>query len=439
MNKVVLLGALAAVGVAGYVGGVAYTGEQVNKQFDYQLAQLNTVYAGQAKFSASGKPGMFGGDIQLVVEMLGMPESYLQWAGSSNVLLDVNFSHGFFKSTSLMTLADSQLKTALSEYQANSAEQFITNTATYSYDLGSQQVAIDSLMTLAALKIADPDFPEEVFTVAPSTGSMTLLGNEFSVDLGLGDIKGEFSDSNFSVEGIKITESGTFVPGQMSMTTAFDMLLSAQNVSITSAADELTISNFKVVADQQTESDRTRFGVQYAADDVQINVAGQDQPVNLKPNLEMLLDVDFAALVRLIEQVNEMSASDPQQLENPFVMIGLFSELTRQGLGLEVTDLSVAMQGNQIAAKADMDLEPFEIQEVMAEQLVLLDKMDLDAQVVIPNEFLQTMASLDSEFDPSIMQFAVFQGVLVEDEQGFRGDFKVKDGVVTLNGVELPL
>ena len=143
MNKVLVAGLVVAVGAAGYVGGVAVTAGKVDEAFAAQMDQLSVAYTGQAEVGYKGTAGMFSSDYQVSVKILGLPEDIVAEVGTSELLLDVNFKHGFLNSTSTSKLADTRLRTDLKGIQADAAEEFLTAETRYSYDLSNEQVLVD--------------------------------------------------------------------------------------------------------------------------------------------------------------------------------------------------------------------------------------------------------------------------------------------------------
>ena len=436
MNKVLVAGLVVAVGAAGYAGGVAWTAGKVDEAFTAQMEQLSEVYAGQAEVSYKGTSGAFSSEYQVSVKILEMPEDLIADIGTSELLLDVNFKHGFLNSTSTSKLADTQLRTDLKDIQANANEEFLTSETRYSYDLSSQEVVVAGDFHLAALGYSEAG---ESFNLAASSGEYSLMGNDFDVSLNVGELKIDTVDGKVNVSGVTLAESGTLYAEDPVMTTAFDLLVSADKFSFEDAERTMDITDFKVVADQKTEGDRTLIGVGYGAKEILLQGTDLDEPVSFAPNMHLVLDVDFAAIYELTKQIADLQRQNPAQLEDPFVMMGMMGGLTGKGLGLEIDDLSIGLKGSKVTATADLDMQPFTMQEVMMQQQPLLQKVDLDAQLVIPTELLDAIATLDPEFDPSVLDIAVMQGMLVQDEQGYRGELTVKNGQVLLNGTALPL
>ena len=120
-------------------------------------------------------------------------------------------------------------------------------------------------------------------------------------------------------------------------------------------------------------------------------------------------------------------------------MMTLFSDITSKGIGVRIDDLSLGLQGDKIEASADVDIAPFKLEEVMGQQKAMLEKLDVTAKLAIPRAVLDAVAALDPSFDPSTLDFAVMQGLLVEAEDGYTGELTVKEGAVVLNGNPLPL
>ncbi|WP_261843845.1 YdgA family protein [Aliamphritea ceti] len=436
MNKVLVAGLVVAVGAAGYAGGVAWTAGKVDEAFVAQMEQLSEAYAGQAEIGYKGTAGAFSSEYQVSVKILEMPEDLVADIGTSELLLDVNFKHGFLNSTSTSMLADTQLRTDLKEIQADANEEFLTSETRYSYDLSSQQVAVDGDFQLAALGYSEAG---ESFKLAASDGAFSLMGNDFDVSLNVGELKINTNDGNINLTGVTLAESGTLYAEDPVMTTAFDLLVAVDSFSFEDAERTMNITDFKVVADQKTEGDRTLIGVGYGAKEILMQGLELEEAVSFAPNMHFVLDVDFTAIYELTKQIADLQRQNPAQLEDPFVMMGMMGGLTGKGLGLEIDDLSIGLKGSKVSATADLDMQPFTMQEAMMQQQALLQKVDLDAQLVIPTELLDAIATLDPEFDPSVLDVAVMQGMLVQDDQGYRGELTVKDGQVVLNGVPLPL
>ncbi len=440
MNKVLVAGLVVAVGAAGYAGGVAWTAGKVDEAFATQIDQLSDAYAGQANISYEGTSGAFSSDYQVSIEINDLPEDMVEDLvaefGTSSLLLDVNFKHGLFSSISTSTLADTPLRTKLKEIQANAGEEFLSVETRYSYDLGSEQVLIDGNLSLAALSYSED---ADNFSLAASEGTYSLTGETFDISLEIGELKVDSDDGSLNLSGVSLTETGTLYADDPMMTTAFDMLISADTFSFQDADRNMDISGFKVTADQKTEGDRTLIGVGYGASEIQIQGPDIKEQVSFTPNMHLVLDVDFGAFYDLTKQIAELQRTNPAQLEDPFVMMGMLGGLTGKGMGLEIDDLSIGLKGSKVQATADLDMQPFTMQEAMMQQQEMLQKVDLDAQLVIPTELLEAIATLDPEFDPSVLDVAVMQGMLVQDEQGYRGELTVKDGQVVLNGTPLPL
>lgn len=436
MNKVLVAGLVVAVGAAGYVGGVAVTAGKVDEAFAAQMDQLSVAYTGQAEVGYKGTAGMFSSDYQVSVKILGLPEDIVAEVGTSELLLDVNFKHGFLNSTSTSKLADTRLRTDLKGIQADAAEEFLTAETRYSYDLSNEQVLVDGNFQLAALAYAEAG---ESFSQAASAGTYSLTGDMFDISMDVGALKLDTSEGNMAVSGVSLAESGTLYAADLMMTTAFDLLIAVDTFSFEDAERSMEVKNFNVTADQKTEGERTLIGVGYGASEVQIQGPDIAEQVNFTPNMHMVFDVDFDAFYGLTKQVGELQRTNPAQLEDPFVMMGMLGGLTGKGLGLEIDDLSIGLKGSKVSATADLDMQPFTMEEAMMQQQALLQKVDLDAQLVIPSELLDAISALDPEFDPSMLDFAVIQGMLVQDEQGYRGELAVKDGQVILNGTPLPL
>ncbi|MBN3563833.1 DUF945 family protein [Aliamphritea spongicola] len=436
MNKVLVAGLVVAVGAAGYVGGVAVTAGKVDEAFAAQMDQLSVAYTGQAEVNYKGTSGMFSSDYQVSVKILDLPEDLVAEIGTSELLLDVNFKHGFLNSTSTSKLADTQLRTDLKEIQANNAEEFLTAETRYSYDMGSEQVLVDGDFRLAALGYAEAG---ESFSLAASSGTYSLKGDTFDISMDVGELKLDANEGNMALSGVSLTESGTLYADDPMMTTAFDLLISADTFSFKDAERSMDVKGFNVTADQKTEGDRTLIGVGYGASEIQIQGPDIEEQVSFTPNMHMVFDVDFDAFYGLAKQVGELQRTNPAQLEDPFVMMGMLGGLTGKGLGLEIDDLSIGLKGSKVSATADLDMQPFTMEEAMMQQQALLQKVDLDAQLVIPTELLDAISAIDPEFDASMLEIAVLQGMLVQDEQGYRGELTVKDGQVVLNGTPLPL
>lgn len=436
MNKVLVAGLVVAVGAAGYVGGVAWTADKVNSTFMAQMDQLSDTYAGQADISFSGSGGSFSSDYQVTIEMLGVPEDLVADIGTNALVLDVNFQHGFLNSVSTSKLADTQLRTDLKEIQADANEEFLTSETRYSYDMGSKQVQVDGDFRLAALSYSEDG---ESMTLAASEGAYNVLGNNFKVSLNLGDFVLDAVDGDLEVTGVQLSESGVLYEQDPMMTTAFDLLLAAKKFRFKDGEQMLNIEDFKITADQRTEGDRTFIGVGYGAKEILVQGPDVAEPVSFAPNLHLILDVDFNSIYELSKQMIELQKTNPQQLEDPFMMMGMVGAVTGKGMGLEIDDLSIGLKGSKVTATADLVMDPFTMEEAMMDQQGMLQKVALDANLVIPNEMLEAISALDPEFDPSMLEIAVLQGMLVQDENGFRGELSVKDGQVVLNGTPLPL
>lgn len=437
MNKMLVAGLVVAAGAAAYGGGIAMTSSQVNQQFTAQMEKLKTAYAGQAEVSWEGAEGLMASNYQVTFEMAELPEELVEWAGTSKLVVDVDFKHSFLSSQSHARLADGSLKQRLAEYLANSSDEPLQSTSNYRYDIGSGAVDVTGDLAIAALKVVDEQAGGQM-TMAASAGDYSVNGDQFSVDIKLGDVQVKQDDGQLNMTGISVTESGMFHQGNLSVTSALDFAMQIGNIAFDAPDAKVSIDKLKVTADQKTEGERTKIGVSYGAELVSLQ-ADDQQKMDFVPNLALAFDLDFQALVALAEKLAELQAEDPHQLNNPFVMMTLFSDITSKGIGVRIDDLSLGLEGEKIEASADVDIAPFKIEEVMGQQKAMLEKLDVTAKLAIPKAVLEAVAALDPSFDPSTLDFAVMQGLLVEAEDGYTGELTVKEGAVVLNGNPLPL
>ncbi len=429
MKKAIWAGCLVVVG-AGFAGGTVYTGKLVNAEYQRYVAAITENYQGVAKVSSTVNNGFWGSENTLSVEFLDLPKSVVDWAGTNTVNFNIVYTHSFLSSSSVMTIADTELLQKIKPLQVNGDKELLVVNSDYRYDFGAGQVAVTGDIQVDALRFEDKGKQLEIgvskgvyqltqgaleleWLVAPSK----LASGTFKVDIG-----------EIALKESAQVESGDVLTASVTQSSLGDF--SVASVRYTADSAELLIQSIVMKLKQHIEGERVVLDVDYHTEYVEID----DKRKKIRfdePQLQLMLDLDLASVIRFVEKLQELQEQTGEAFDYPEQVIGHLSTIADQGVNLDLKRLSVALAGETLLANAKLKLEA---RNGGVAPKSPIENMDLIAMINAPKKFLQAMP----DYNPAQIQMMVGFGVLVEKGDSYVAEFTVKDGKALMNGASVP-
>jgi len=433
MSKGLWIGGVIVLIGAGYAAGTVYTGQQVNEQFNKYVESIKQNSSESVVVTSSVDASLFSSANTLTFEINDLPASVLELMGTNTVSFNVDYSHGFLASDSVMTLAEGDLLDSIKALQADTAIAPLIINSHYSYDMASNKVKING--DLATDSFVFKDSTDEL-SIGASAGKFTVSDESMDIDWVL--------EPSLYVNELARADIGTLSWKQTAQVLSGDILtaglaqkgdaqISLDSFKVDSAATKLDVTKLLINVAQDVVADRLKVKVAYSADSV-ISDNGHDNLNFKKPQLDLSFDFDFQAASLFVDGINELQKKSGGVAANPDALLGMFSGITSKGIVFNVDNVEVEANDAQVKGDAQLNLAPFEVQEAMFDRQAFMQKVDLNAQLLLPKKFLEYLPT----YNPDQINFFVGMGFLVEEEENFSIKLVVKDGVVNLNGQPMP-
>jgi len=432
MRKGTWIGSLAVVLGLGYVAGVYVTSEQVKVEYARYVSVLSENYRGTAKISSTTQASFFNTSNTLVMEFENLPEPVLEWANTNTISFDMNFSHGFLVSDSVTTITKGELLEKIKAHQQQDREPLIA-TASFKYDLIDRKVKVQGMVDLDGFKYAD-DVLE--LSVGSSKGPYTIEGDRFDFELDSQASQLKVEDVLFNLGSSRFVQNSVALNGDIltaDMAVNSQAKVDVEKFAVSGPTGDLLLDTLTLKVEQHIKDDRAIVTANYQAKLLKTS-NGQEQYQFDNPQLDMMIDLDFASLVGFVKGLKDLQQSGSGGIENPMDMLPLLNGITGKGLGLDINRLEFAYDGEKLEGNAGLKLAPFAIEEFMQNRQAAIEKADLKASFVLPKKLLEVIPG----YDPGQLGFAVAMGFLVDDEKSYRFDLKAEQGKIVLNGKPLP-
>jgi len=433
MRKGTWIGSLAVVLGLGYVVGVFVTAEQVKTQYERYVAALSENYRGVAKISSTTDASFFSANNKLVMEFQDLPETVLKWANTNRITFDINFTHGFLDSDSVLTIAKGELLEKIKSHQQLREREPLLIASNFSYDLIASKVKVVGSVDLDGLKYRGNGVE---LHIGRSTGPYTMLGDRFEFNLSsqvsrlkVADIEFKIGQSYFQQHAVAV--NGDIIAAGMVINS--ETKINIDKLEFLAPTGELLVDNLKLNMLQHIKGDRAALSANYQAQLLRTN-NGQDQYQFDNPEIDMMIDLDLAALIDFVKGLKDLQQSGAANLENPIAILPLLNGIAGKGMGLDINRLSLSYAGETLEGKAQLKLAPFAIEEFMQNHRGVIQKVDLKASLVMPKKLLAVFPG----FDPQQLGFAIAMGFIIEEIDLFRFDLTAKEGKIELNGNPLP-
>lgn len=434
MGKGLLAAVAASVVVgAGYIAGVILTGQQVDEQFQREVAAAQEHFRAVAKISSAVKSTIFSSSNTLSIEYLQPPEAIAAWAGTNTVHFDVDFKHGFLNSQSVMQLSAGSLLDKLKSYQVNSQLSPVVFNSEYRFDPANGSVVMSGNLALDSFEINEGG---GVFKLGATNGPISTSYDGYQIDLVTVESRFDSADGSIEIGPVSWSQTAESRSGDLLAAESADsvtMSVKVQRIKLDSQGAAVDLKALSVAVQQKLKGDRVVLGVQYGAE--RIIVKNADDSFQLdQPDLQLSFDLDHDSVLSLVERLQQMQQANAGQIENPMLLVPLLSEVTQKGVSFNVDRLSAIANGETLEALAKLKVAPFSVEELMLDPQVLLSKVDLDAQLSVPKKFLQAMPG----YDPQQLGFFVAMGFIVDTGDSYDFELAVENGVLMLNGEEMP-
>lgn len=415
--------------IAGGVAGTVFTGKLVDAEYQRYIAAITENYKGVANVTSTVDAGLFGSSNTLSLEFVDLPDSVVNWAGTSTVNFDIVYSHGFLSSSSVMTIAKGDLLTKIQSLQVSPNEQPIVINSNYQYDFGKGQVEVVGDISLEALK-----FDDNEMQVLTGKGEA-----EFKITQGALELDWGFSPSEL-VSGVNKLELGNVHLTQSAKVDSGDVLTATitqtsksrivvDQLGFISAGADLMISEIALQLNQHIQGSRIVFDVDYnsayfEADDKRQKVRFE------KPHMQFNLDLDLASVIKFVEKMQELQHVSADAIVYPDQLLLMLSEVADQGVNFDLNKLSVALNDEELVASAKVKVAKLNATNAVNP----IQRVDLTANLDAPKKFLEAAP----DYNPAQLQFMVGIGVLVDAGDSYKVDFVIKDGQALMNGNPVP-
>ena len=418
---------------AGYLGGVVVTGQQVDEQFAREVAAAQEHYRGVAKVSSSGKSTMFSSTNTLSIEYFDLPKSIVSWAGTSTVNLDVDFQHGFLSSQSVMQLSPGSLLSKLKSYQVNAQLSPIVLNSEYSFDPLASAVVMRGNLAIDSFTVNEDD---ATFTLGATSGPVSLSSDVYQMDLVTTASQFNSASAKVAIGAMSWSQTATAPSGDILQAKSVQNMQASfgvERIKVDAQGAAIDLDGLSVAVQQQLKDDRVVLAMQYGAKSLVVDSAADSFQLN-QPELQLSFDLDHGSVMALVENLQQMQQANAGQINNPMLLVPLFSEVTQKGISFSIDKVSAIADGEALDAAAKLNMAPFSVKEAMLDRQGLMQKVDLEAQMTVPKKFLQAMPGYNAQQ----FSFFVTMGFLVDAGDSYDFKLVVQDAVVMLNGKEMP-
>jgi len=433
MKKGLWVVAIGAVVGAGYLAGVALTGQQVDEQFAREVAAAQEHYRGVAMVSSSAKSSTFSSANTLTIEYLDLPESVVSWAGTNTVNLDVNFQHGFLSSQSVMQLSPGSLLDKLKSYQVNAQITPLVFNSEYRFDPLASAVIMNGVLAIDGFEVTDN---EAVYKLGATSGPVSLSSDMYQMDLVTAASQFSSADVSVAIGVMSWSQKATAINGNILQAKSVQDMAASFNVEqikVDAKGAAVDLDGLSVSVQQKLKEDRVVLAMQYGADSLVVDNAVDSFQLD-QPELQLSFDLDYDSVMALVENLQQMQQANAGQIDNPMLLVPLFSEVTQKGVSFSIEKISAIADGEALDAVAKLNMAPFSVEEAMTNRQALMQKVDLNAKLTVPKKFLQAMPGYDSQQ----LGFFVAMGFLVDAGEYYDFKLAVQDGVVMLNDKKMP-
>lgn len=433
MGKGLWIAGIALVLGGGYGAGVAVTGKQVNNQYDNIVSAVRENYVGVADVTSETKGGFFSSSALLKLDFYDVPPEVADWTGSSSVTFDINFKHGFLKSASELTLSEGQLREKLKTYQVNASEPVLKVNSIFQYDLLAGAVTTLGEVKTDGFKVVRED---DVFDIGAGSGTFELKNKEAvfnfkvaSSDVTVNDVKIALGD--ILLEQKATAQGNDILTEKLPKVSSGSVVLTELNVS--SEIVDVSLKELALKASQSLKSDRVELLATYSGKEILVENAGGKYAFS-DPELSFRFNVDASALVSMIEQFQDIQAQSQGRLDNPMLLLPAVGEVTKKGMEVDITKLSLTAGGASVLGDASLVMAPFSIEEIMLDREAIKKKAELDAKLSIPKQFLAQVPG----YDPQQLGFVVSMGFLVDNQESYDMKISMKEGQLEINDQPMP-
>ena len=433
MRKGAWIGGLVAVIGAGYVTGVYLASEQVAVQYQRYVAALSENYRGVATVSSKVDSSFFSSANKLSLEFNDLPEPVLEWAQTNTIDFDIKFSHGFLSSHSVLTIAESELRNKINGYQVKPDKEPLLLSSDYKYDLFEGSVLVTGEFSADAFKHNSADMELLIGSVK---GPFSLLDDTFTLDFIARPSSLKVAGMEFQVAQMRLEQSAKSLTGNVlkaGLAIDSEATIKIDGFKVKAQGDGLEVNGLLLEIDQHVAGDRLVIATNYSAEEVRIKRSS----VELKFDnsvVKLSLDVDMQASVALLGDIQKLQEQGVVDVNDPAVIFPLLNGLTQKGVNLQAQRLAVSLEGSTLEGKVDLKMDPFSIEEVMLDRQAVLQKLDLEADFLLPKKLLAALP----DYDSSQLGFFVGMGFLLDEGDNYRFSISAKQGKVELNGHAMP-
>ncbi|MFT5706317.1 MAG: hypothetical protein ACI9ES_000589 [Oceanospirillaceae bacterium] len=432
MNKAWWFGGLVAIiGVVFGVGAVV-TGKQVNLEYQRYVAAITKSYAGVAKVTSSVDASLFSSANTLTLDFLDLSKPVADWAGTNSISFDINYSHRFFASRSVTTIAEGDLLDKIKSYQVNKVQSPLIVNSDYSYNMLANSVKIDSVLVSDAFLATQND---QQLSIGSSKAQLNLSKAALELDwavmpsfLNVGSVRTDIGEIRLKDQ--RSVLDGDILSANFAEQSSGKFLI--DSIKVSDADTQMLIEKFEVNVGHHIKEQRVLIDLEYRSDYVKVDTSAKAYRFD-KPELQLVIDLDFNAMQGFVEKIQEMQqAAGP--IIDPGQLLPLVSTITEEGVNFDIERVSVTVEDAALEGQASLKMAPFSIQEAMLDRQGLMQKIDLQAKLLAPKKFLQALP----DYNPEQLQFIVGMGFLHDEGDSYSFDLNVTKGVVKVNGNQIP-
>lgn len=432
MNKVLWVGGIAVIAAGGFAAGVYLTGQQVSNEHQRYVDVITQNYRGTATVASTIDSQFFGAKSTLSLTLLDLPEKVIQWAGTDTVKFNIDYSHGFLSSASVLTLAPGALYDKLAVYQQAPGQPLLQINSRYDYQVSNGRVVVNGDILTDGLTVTDQ---ARQLALGKSTGAFTLT--EDSVELNW-----LFKPSELAVDEM-ILDVGAIALKQSAQVKVGDVLsakmsqksngsMSIEQLSFTAADAAIAVDDFVLEAKHSVQGERVVVDMDYRSKAIELDDKRNKLHFD-NPQLKIAFDLDAVAVLNFAENVQRQQTQPGYASGINDEFVGLLSGITERGINFDVERLSTSIDGQTLVADAQLKMGAFSISELHGSPHALLPKVDLSAQLAVPKKFLAALPSNHSDQ----LRFMVGMGLLVDDGDRYNTNFMIKKGQISVNGKPL--
>lgn len=433
MNKVVLPVVLVGAAVV-VAGGIKYTGDQAHASVVQVVEQINTAqqYEGMMKLELQSAPGYTESSykIDLIIE----DPNIVELLQIERIPFVVNTKNGFLTADYDLRLAPGELLDNLKVTQANPSQPPLHLLTEARFNPVSQQLSVDQTFKSDTLSIKEE---HNEFRIGAFESEVTIIGNEMSGVGTMGDtVISENGEPLMKMSSMTLEHRATLAPG----THYFDGLLSSFRIDAkigemwvnNQAANKVvTLNDIGIAMAQAEKADRTLLDFVYSMGALAVE-SDYEEPVNLNSaKLNMTFDFDKEAFQVFSKQINELPQA---QRQNPFVMMGLFSGLTHNGINLNLSTFDVQTDKGMLRADGDMKMAGFDVMQGMQNPNALLQKLDANFQFSVDESLLQALPDQNPYRE---LDGLAAQGLMKKEGGKISTEVSVNKGKIIVNGVPM--